>query len=231
MTLLIWVGVYNLTFSQWKGGSLSTENIYREGNIGIGTSTAPPGFATFFLSRSLNPQIMFQESAGAVNEKFWTVLTSGGSFRVITVPDDYISSAPVDAIKINRSGMNITNVTFPNGNVGIGTSIPDQKLTVKGKIHALEVNVDINVPGPDYVFDKSYKLPALHEVESYIRQNKHLPEVPSASEIKENGIMVGENSMLLLKKIEELTLYVIELKKENEQQQKAIEELRKANKK
>lgn len=102
-----------------------------------------------------------------------------------------------------------------NGNVGIGSATPDAKLTVKGRVHAEEVVVDINVPA-DYVFKSSYELMSLNEVEQFIKTNNHLPEIPSASEIKENGLNMGEMQNKLLQKVEELTLYMIELKKENE---------------
>jgi hypothetical protein len=102
-----------------------------------------------------------------------------------------------------------------NGNVGIGTTSPGSfKLAVNGKIWGTEVQVALTNPAPDYVFEKSYTLPTLEEVKSYIDKNKHLPEIPSAKEMEANGVNVGEMNMLLLKKIEELTLYVIELKKE-----------------
>jgi|GEM_PF-6334240 len=104
-----------------------------------------------------------------------------------------------------------------SGNVGIGTAIPDEKLTVKGKIHAEEVIVNLNVPGPDYVFEEDYDLPTLAEIEAFIRANKHLPEVPSAAEMEEDGIVLGDMNMLLLKKVEELTLYAIALEKTEEE--------------
>lgn len=102
-----------------------------------------------------------------------------------------------------------------NGRVGIGTWSPDEKLTVKGKIHAEEVIIDLAVPVPDYVFEKTYDLKPLDEAKKYIDENKHLPEVPSAKEMEKGGVKVGEMEMILLKKIEELTLYIIELKSEN----------------
>jgi hypothetical protein len=77
---------------------------------------------------------------------------------------------------------------------------------------------------PDYVFEKSYSLPSLEEVKSYIDQNKHLPEVPSAKEMESNGVNLGEMNMLLLKKIEELTLYVIEQNKKLLQQQNNLQQ-------
>lgn len=68
----------------------------------------------------------------------------------------------------------------------------------------------------DFVFDKNYRLRRLEEIDCYIQQYKHLPDVPSAAEIEKSGIDVGKMDALLLQKIEELTLYLIQLKKENE---------------
>src|SRR6185295_6708419 len=105
--------------------------------------------------------------------------------------------------------LRITN----KGNVGIGNSNPDAKLTVTGQVHAQEVKVSIAAPGPDYVFSSDYKLPSLEDIKTYIDQNKHLPEVPSAKEMEKNGVQLGEMNMLLLRKIEELTLYLLEQNK------------------
>jgi len=132
-----------------------------------------------------------------------------------------------------------------NGNVGIGTVSPDQKLTVNGTIHSKEVIVDTNI-APDYVFQKyytgkselksDYRMPTLTEIEDFTRKNNHLPNVPSAKEMQENGILVGEMSNVLLQKVEELTLYIIEqqkelerLKKENSTQSKKIEDMEREN--
>ncbi|GAA3773391.1 hypothetical protein [Flavobacterium ginsengiterrae] len=109
------------------------------------------------------------------------------------------------------------SITGLTGNVGIGTTKPDSKLTVAGNIHAREVKVTVNAGAvPDYVFADDYKLKTLNEVEVYIKENKHLPEIPSAKEIEKNGLMMAEMNMNLLKKIEELTLYIIQIKKQNE---------------
>ena len=114
-----------------------------------------------------------------------------------------------------------------NGNVGIGTTAPDEKLTVKGKIHTQEVRVDLLGPlVPDYVFANDYKLKSLDEVEAYTKKNSHLPEIPSAKEIEKNGLMLAEMNMSLLKKIEELTLYSIEQNKKIDAQTKEIESLK-----
>jgi len=100
-----------------------------------------------------------------------------------------------------------------NGYVGIGTMTPEEKFTVSGKIKANEIRVNGN-GAPDYVFEESYKIGTLEELEGYIKKNKHLPEVPSAKEFERNGIALGEMNKLLLKKIEELTLHLIEKDKE-----------------
>lgn len=130
-------------------------------------------------------------------------------------------------IRFFGQGEQFMVIKAPDGLVGIGTNNPDEKLTVKGKIHAEEVKVDLSVPA-DYVFEKyftgnsylkpDYEMLSLSEVESFVKENKHLPSIPSAKEIQENGLYLGSMNNLLLQKIEELTLYIIE-------QNKRIEEL------
>jgi hypothetical protein len=118
---------------------------------------------------------------------------------------------------------NIERARFTSsGNFGIGSSNPDEKLTVKGKIHAEEVRVDLNVPA-DYVFQKyytgasllkeTYKMPTLEEVAAFTKKNHHLPEVPSAAQIQKEGLHLKQMTNLLLQKIEELTIYTIEQEK------------------
>ncbi len=113
----------------------------------------------------------------------------------------------------------IASKNYFEGSIGIGTTNPDMELTVKGKIHAEEVKIDLSVPAPDYVFKDDYNLRNIEEVEEFIKENNHLPEIPSAKEFEQNGVMQAEMDMNLLKKIEELTLYTI-------QQQKEITELK-----
>jgi hypothetical protein len=139
-------------------------------------------------------------------------------------------SSPHDVMGFGRGSANNSLFVNANGLVGVGTMTPDSKLTVKGIVHAEEVKVDLSVPGPDYVFEKNYNLTSLTELKSYIEANKHLPEVPSAKEMEQNGIKVGEMEMLLLKKIEELTLHVIKQNEMLQAQQKEIELLKESQK-
>ncbi|WKN40699.1 hypothetical protein [Tunicatimonas pelagia] len=115
-----------------------------------------------------------------------------------------------------------------NGNVGIGTTDPKATLSVNGDIRAKEIRVMTNIQLADYVFDEDYSLKPLAEVASYVQQHKHLPGIPSAAEVKENGMDVAEFQNKLLEKIEELTLYTIEQEKQISQQQQQIEVLEKA---
>jgi hypothetical protein len=120
------------------------------------------------------------------------------------------------------------HVDYLKESVGIGTTNTGSfKLAVEGKIGAREVNVTATNPFPDYVFENTYKLRPLAEVEKYVQHNKHLPEIPSAAEAEKNGINLSEMNTLLLKKIEELTLYAIEQDKKMEALKQEVQALKK----
>ncbi|MFA6400435.1 MAG: hypothetical protein WCX31_02250 [Salinivirgaceae bacterium] len=118
---------------------------------------------------------------------------------------------------INNSEKMLLNT---NGQLLIGTSVTTIntafKLAVAGKILAQEIQVAIagTSPWPDYVFATDYNLRPLAELEQFVNENQHLPEVPTAKEVKENGVGLGEMNAILLQKIEELTLYMIAQQKE-----------------
>ena len=106
------------------------------------------------------------------------------------------------------------------GNLGIGTTdTRGYKLAVNGTIRSKEVKVEAG-PWPDYVFKPSYRLPALNEVKAYVEKNRHLPEMPSERQVAKEGINLGEMNRLLVKKVEELTLYLIEKDRELKTQMK-----------
>ena len=113
-----------------------------------------------------------------------------------------------------------------SGKIIIGTQHDNAKLTVDGKIVAREL-VITQQSWSDYVFAKNYSLPNIYEVEKFYKINKHLPEIPSEKEVIENGINVGEMENILLKKIEELTLYMVEQKKQSDNQLLLIEKITK----
>ena len=112
-------------------------------------------------------------------------------------------------------------ISEKNGKIGIGTNQPDELLTVKGKIHTQEVIVDLKgAVAPDFVFEAyydgisalspEYKMPSLKELAVYIEANHHLPKIPSAATLSEDGLELKKMNLLLLEKIEELTLYTLE---------------------
>ncbi|RBL89984.1 hypothetical protein DF182_26280 [Chitinophaga flava] len=112
-----------------------------------------------------------------------------------------------------------------DGNVGIGTRTPQSKLAVAGTLSAQKVKVTA-IGWPDYVFDKNYHLPALQEVRTFIDEHGHLPEIPSAATIVKEGQDLGEMNKALLKKVEELTLYLMEENDNNKVLEKQVIELK-----
>jgi hypothetical protein len=116
-----------------------------------------------------------------------------------------------------------------SGGVGINTQKTNGfALSVNGKIRASDIiKVYPQSQWADFVFEKSYKLPALMEVEKYIKANGHLPGIPSAEQVEKEGVALGDLNAKLLQKIEELTLYLIDFKKTNDKWSNANQELEK----
>jgi type 1 glutamine amidotransferase len=130
--------------------------------------------------------------------------------------------------KLEVNGATIIGGIPKNGSGTNLTAGTDYMLAVKGKVYCQEINV---TPAdnanwlPDYVFKEDYKLASLEEVENYIKQNGHLENVPSAEDVAKTGYKVGEMNATLLRKIEELTLYILDQEKRINAQHKQIVEL------
>lgn len=209
------------------------------GNVGIGTGTTKPetrlvvngGVTVFSAISSTDPRPPV--SAGTIpgeirgtakdwyggDHGFLRLSAGGGSASGVKSYIDlsgYAGTQPDlnQTIVLGTSGQERVRIA-QNGNVGIGTNNPGAKLAVNGDVKAKRVKVT-TTDWPDYVFHPTYYLPGLLELSDYIEQHKHLPGVPSAVEVKKEGsVDLGDMNEILLKKIEELTLYMIDLKKEN----------------
>lgn len=153
----------------------------------------------------------FSGAAGGLTLEFYTDRKGGGYF------------APL-SFKSNGDVVMVSPKNAQTGNVGIGTISPTEKLSVNGKIRAHEIKVE-TANWPDYVFKSDYNLPSLAETEHFINKNGHLPDVPKASEAEANGVSLGEMNKILLKKIEEVTLHLIEMEKKSQRQQELIDSL------
>lgn len=118
-----------------------------------------------------------------------------------------------------ESGTTIGGPAFVEGNLAVGTTVVPSgyKMSVDGKIIAEELRIQNSTAWPDFVFKSDYKLPTLLDVKKHIENHHHLIDVPSAKEIDEKGIVVGEMQNVLLRKVEELTLYILDLQKQIDQ--------------
>ncbi|GHE56664.1 hypothetical protein [Roseivirga thermotolerans] len=183
--------------------------IKNDGSVGIGTSS-PTGKFQSYISAT-------RYFGHNVNGADLSVLSDNNTAPVFKV----VGTGNADLVNILDGSTEVFTIK-DGGQVGIGTTSPSVKLEVngnalfQGNIESMKVKVTQD-PGnwPDYVFSPNFKLRTLTELETYIQQNQHLPEVPSAKEIEANGQDLGDIQAVLLKKIEELTLYLIQENKEN----------------
>ncbi len=127
-------------------------------------------------------------------------------------------------MRIFSGGTSRILISELTGNVGIGTDNPTYKLSVVGNIRCTEVVVETG--WADYVFHKNYRLKPLADVERFVKQNNHLPNIPSAKEIGEKGLSVGDVQKKMMEKIEELTLYMIDADKRLKESSREIERLK-----
>ncbi|MBB5636305.1 hypothetical protein HDE68_002193 [Pedobacter cryoconitis] len=204
-------GMALLTQDSYLTGRTEKMRITSEGNVGIGTITPNSKLQVAGTISTIN-------IANTVGSSVPVIYGSiGAAYSTWGVSMNHV----VEDAGANHYGMALlTTDSFltgrtekmriaSNGNVGIGTTNPDEKLAVNGTIHSKEVRVDSN-NWPDYVFHPQYNLPALGEVKAYIEKSKHLPEMPSAAQVEAKGLNLGEMNTLLTKKVEELTLYLLD---------------------
>jgi hypothetical protein len=155
---------------------------------------------------------------------FYIFSTGTGGLKLAATIGDINLCTYHDGANAPIPRLTILNTT---GNILIGKSTQTNstyKLEVEGKIRATEIVV--NTTGADFVFEKNYKPRSLADLEQYVKINKHLPEIPSASEMQAKGVSLSDMQNALLQKVEELTLYMIELKKENDLLKQEINKLK-----
>lgn len=183
------------------------------GNIQVPVNASPGGYnIDFYTWRDIHPeQIGARMRAERINVYFSNNALVQGMDFVFHTSDGLLPESLTERMRIRY-----------NGNVGIGTASPDEKLAVNGTVRALKVKVT-QTGWADFVFAQDYKLPPLMEVERFIRENRHLPDMPSEKEVAENGLDVGEMNKKLLQKVEELTLYIIQQEKEMGEMRRRLE--------
>lgn len=190
-------------------------NFVAEGNIGAGGILTP--------ARPLDVLGTIR-STSAGNLNFMEFASpQGDHFRISNpIDEDYLVFGYTSSLAQQYNNLYL----FEDGNVGIQTAKNGgYALSVGGSLRAEEIEVSLASTWPDYVFAKDYELKSLEKVEEYIKENNHLPNIPSAKEVDEVGLNLGEMQVKMMEKIEELTLYVIELKKENDKQQRTINKI------
>ena len=181
-------------------------NVYVDDSAGTITTTGNVGIGTTSPSQRLDVN-------GAVAVGGQSALSSDATSIKI---GDLISGDGIRQLVL-RSGDQDRVTISTAGNVGIGTTSPQSKLAVKGTITAQEIKVVDTSGWADHVFSDGYNLPSLESVEAFISREKHLPDIPTAGQIQKEGIAVSEILTKQMQKIEELTLYLIELKKQNDE--------------
>lgn len=215
--LLIGSGV-NMPIQFYTNNNYTTPQITIDnyGRLGIGT-TSP------------NVKIKAQTSNEKIEMHLYTTTVHSSIFWAINGVNSYGFGVDVygNANIFKDVNNNVSYMTFfPNGNVGIGTSTSaNYKLAVNGSIRAKEIWVETN--WSDFVFEDNYNLMNLKDLEQYINRYKHLPNIPAATEVEQNGLKLAEMNAKLMMKIEELTLYVIELNKEKDELKTRIEKIEK----
>ena len=169
--------------------------------------------------------------AGIQNFSMAFVTNSGSAIYLDNIKIEQAVCSDQQSVPQWSGSPTVDNTIYRNGAVAIGTRYPgDYKLAVNGDIKAQKLRVDVN-DWADYVFLPDYQLPQLPEIEQFIQENGHLQNIPSAAEVQQEGIDLGEMNKRLLEKVEELTLLMIQMDKEvNTKLLQQIKELKLQNK-
>ncbi|WP_293917993.1 MULTISPECIES: hypothetical protein [unclassified Sphingobacterium] len=191
-----------------------------DGNIGVGTTVVEnnEGWHRAFQVNGEGHAKMLV-TTGVVRSGLW----SHESGYYGAVAGGIVGTHTNHPFSIITNGASKVTV-LANGYTGIGTTTPTERLAVNGNIRAKEIKVEA-ANWPDYVFKKDYELKPLSELQSYIEEHGHLPDMPKAAEAEKEGVSLGEMNKLLLKKVEELTLYILQMQKNSEVQQVQINQL------
>ncbi|WP_299361766.1 hypothetical protein [Winogradskyella sp.] len=213
-------GATDYNFRYWQSSTVdafyfSLDNDAKRQILAVGYDDS----TTFLRLKNRNNAEFFKVGTLGNDNSIYMHLPETDSRIVIGDYGNYLQSEGHKFV-IRDGSAKVEGDVFSTGNIGIGTMSfvdgPDTyRLSVAGKVRAEAVKVYTD--WADFVFEDNYELPTLEEVEDYINDNGHLKDIPSAQEVEENGIELGEMNKLLLQKIEELTLYAIELKKEIEE--------------
>jgi hypothetical protein len=200
------------------------------GNVGLGTNNPTH---KFFLEggdhyhRDYYPFIYLDNTSA--NGNAGITFRQNGSFRAWLFFDDGESLLRLNA-EAGGGGRNDL-VILSNGNVCLGTTddATGYRLSVNGKVACEEVLVEADANWPDYVLADGYKLMSLQDLENAIRTNNHLPGLPSATEVEQNGFELADMQRRVIEKVEEFTLYIIEQGKQITELQKQVADLQKEN--
>lgn len=212
------IGTATMSFAQnvWTGTSTPTTTM---GKVGIGTTN--PGSSLMISTNNAYLPIGTFASESLTIHDWVSRGTSGSVMSIYRMSSAYPTPPPALLFAVNGEF-----TTIPT-KLRIGTkeasgAYAGYKLSVDGDMIAKRCVIQVN-NWADYVFDEHYALPSLADVEKYVNENKHLPGVPSEAEIKKEGVEVGEMNKILMQKVEELTLYIID-------QQKQLDALKAAHK-
>tara|TARA_R110000796_G_scaffold250650_1_gene380099 strand:+ start:801 stop:1820 length:1020 start_codon:yes stop_codon:yes gene_type:complete len=207
------------------------------GNDNITIKQVPGSFRSYDVINSNNHVVSRVEATLDASGQFW-LKDADGNYKVAIKSNNSPSSIAGELIVGKYTTISTGKKLYINGDsqitgsMGIGTNdTKGYNLAVAGKAVAEEIKVMIQSSWPDFVFESEYKLPSLLEVEKHIKKTGHLMNIPSAKEVEENGIFLGEMNSKFLQKIEELTLYAIEQEKKIIALEEALVEIKLQNKK